>query len=165
MGQGHSPLSFRFCLCWRHQGSWAGESRIEPLVSGSEVSSSCVDRTPPNSAGPVLLDKSVSFPLGPRDFLHMPSCSSIWLGCFYPGLTQLPSGPSPTSNPFGYVSQLSLGAVSNFISLAFTNKAPLLKNPFPSTRLGPLWPRKDRRYLVCYKSSCLPSNFTGGLLD
>lgn len=136
------PLVSDYTSARGTKGSWAGD-RNEPVVSGSELSSSCGDRTPPPPNSASLVDWT-SQSLSPWGlWTSFPGCLAPVAGLivFIQALIQLSSGPSPTSNPFGYDCQLSLGAVSNF-SLVFKNKAPLLKNPFPLTRLGPLWPRK-----------------------
>lgn len=140
----------------------------EALVSDRELRSNCVDRKPPleyiphsttpqlpppaplpNSASPVLLDKSVSFFLGPWDFFQVPPCSSIWLdvssqaSCSSPPLALPPALPPPliplvTSASF-------LREKLHYVGFCKQTKAPLFfffLNLFPLTQLGPLWPRK-----------------------
>lgn len=70
-------------------------------------------------------------------------------------MQQPSSGPSPssspTSNPFGHISQLSQGETALCGFLQTNESTSLKKNLFPLTQLGPLWPRKMARSSLLWK--------------
>ena len=128
----HGLLSFKFYVCYRHQGKLGGGTGQEWthgvwLWAQLQVHG----QGAPNSGSPVLMDRSVSlFPLlsCPLLLLHL---AGLLLS--RPHLRALLRLFPHLSNPFDHFSQSSGGASSNFIMSTFTNerKHLFLKIPFP----------------------------------
>lgn len=106
------------------------------------------------------MDKSAPpFPPGTLEFLHVPSCSSTWLDSSHPGLIQ------PLASPFlaalmPLIISASLLWETSPTSLYQPSKTNgstfFLKNPFPVTQLGLLWPRKTGDISFSTKDPAFP---------